>query len=718
MEGPVRRVRLRKTVKPGLQDRLARELNEAQLAAATAPPGYHLILAGPGSGKTRVITYRVAYLLASGVPPDGILLVTFTRRAAREMIARLQTLSGPDSTRIWAGTFHHIGNRILRQAGKHLGLPPGFTILDSEDQQALIKLAMEESGLMGTGKYAPTPKVVAGLVSMAFNLDLALASYLEQSRPDLLDWRDQLEAVAVAYSERKRRLGVVDYDDLLRLWSRLLQEFPVERERQARQYQHILVDEVQDTNKIQIEIVETLAREGAGNLTVVGDDAQSIYRFRGAHHDNILKFSERNPGVMVHRLEQNYRSTPEIVAFTNASIAQNEKRIPKTLVSERPSGLKPTIFAAADARQEVELVAQLVLEGHEQGIPLGRIAILYRNHHDSLLLQDELVSRRIPYDVRSGLRFFEQAHIKDVLAYLRIFVNAWDEVAWRRILEKLPGIGPAKSAAIFERISRADSPLRALAAADTMTIVPEKSRGFFAAFVGDLRRIEAAQPATDPASAITAILKSGYHNVVQSQYPNPELRLADIEQLAIVASRYEKLDDFVSQLVLAGEVYAVDAVEGGEPSERLVLSTIHQAKGLEWLRVFVIRLVEDGFPSARSLEEIDGLEEERRVFYVAVTRAMDELVLSYPQMLQRGRGPLVLAKPSRFLTECPAELYDRGVVDSDVDLAWSSGPDSAPPLPEDWGFEIDPESDDGDEGDVPRRRKPTKRAEPRSPGWS
>jgi DNA helicase-2/ATP-dependent DNA helicase PcrA len=675
MEGPVRRVRLRKAGSEHLRERFARELNPAQLAAATADGGSHLILAGPGSGKTRVITYRVAYLLAKGVPAENILLVTFTRRAARELIARLETLSGPDATRIWAGTFHHVGNRILRQVGEKVGLKPGFTILDGEDQQSLVKMAMGEAGLLGTGRYAPTPKVIIGLFSMAFNLGLDLRQYLDAQRPDLQHWAEQLLALERGYTERKRMLGCVDYDDLLGLWVQLLREHPEELERQARQFQQILVDEVQDTNRIQIELVESIAHAGPGNLTVVGDDAQSIYKFRGAHYQNILKFAERNPGTTIHRLETNYRSTPEIVAFTNASIAQNVQRLDKTLQSARGPGLKPVLFAAADPRQEAELVCQLVLDGHEQGIPLGKMAVLYRNHHDSLVLQDELVARRIPYDVRSGMRFFEQAHIKDVLAHLRLFVNPRDEVAWRRLLELLPGVGPATSGQVYQVITAADDPLSALAQPRTIRVVPEKSRGFFGAFVADLRKIAASQPMKDPSAAITAILQTGYPDIVRTHYSNPENRLADIEQMAIVASRYDNLQDLVSQMVLAGEVYAVDTVESSnEPGERLVLSSIHQSKGLEWLRVFVIRLVEDSFPSVRARDDLDGLEEERRVFYVAVTRAMDELILTYPQMIQRGRGPLVLAQPSRFVTEIPGALLDQGVVESDVDLAFSSGP--------------------------------------------
>jgi DNA helicase-2/ATP-dependent DNA helicase PcrA len=667
----MRKIRLQKSASQDLRAHFARDLNAAQREAATAPDGFNLILAGPGSGKTRVITYRVAYLIARGEAPESILLVTFTRRAAREMIGRLEALSGLQATRVWAGTFHHIGNRLLRRAAEALGYAPNFTILDGEDQRDLVQLAMTDAGLSGTGRLAPKAAVLQHLLSYAFNVGRPLGQVLAERNPELAEWTDRIEAVARHYAERKRSANCMDYDDLLGHWARLVEEFPEQRARQAAMFRHILVDEMQDTNHLQVRIVETLARAGAGNLTAVGDDAQSIYRFRGADYDNILKFPERNPDARLFRLEMNYRSTPEIVAFTNSSIANNLTGFAKTLVSARSPGVRPVIAPTRDAYEEASLICQQIIEAHEQGIPLARMAVLYRNHHDSILLQADLVERGVSYTVRSGLRFFEQAHIKDVLAYLRILVNPRDEPAWRRLLLLLPGIGQAKAAALYDRLAQAPDPLGSLASAEVMAAVPSKSKGLFAGFVADLRKVQATDPSANPATAIGAILQGGYPETVRTRYERPENRIADIEQLAVLAARFDSLERLVAELLLAGDVYGMDSLESDAPRDTLVLSTVHQAKGLEWSRVFIPRLVDESFPNARALRDPGGEDEERRIFYVGITRAMDELFLTYPLMLARpGRGNVV-ASPSRFVTEIDPTLVELVTVETDLDVAWT-----------------------------------------------
>ena len=667
----MRKIRVQKPANDRLREAFGRDLNPTQAEAATAPDGYNLILAGPGSGKTRVITYRVAWLIASGVPAESILLATFTRRAAREMLGRLEALIGTGAGRVWAGTFHHIGNRILRKYAATLGYTPDFTILDSEDQSDLVKLAMADAGLVGKPKLTPKPSTVGHLISYAFNVGRPIAEVVDDRYPALLEWSDEIAQVADRYAARKRAANCLDYDDLLGQWSRLLTDFVGPREAIARGFRHILVDEMQDTNRVQIDLVETLTRAGSGNLTAVGDDAQSIYKFRGANYDNILKFPDRNPDARVFRLEVNYRSTPEIVAFTNASIAHNITGFPKTLVSARAGGLRPVAVPCEDAYEEADVVCQLILDGREAGVGLGRQAVLYRNHHDSILLQGELVNRGIPYTVRSGVRFFEQAHVKDVLAYLRVISNGRDDPAWRRLLLLLPGIGPAKASALLDRVIGQADPLAAIGTAEVMAAVPAKSKGLFAAFVGDLRKIQAVEPRFNPASAIAAVLGGGYPSTVRARYENPENRLADLEQLGVLAARYDSLDRLIADLLLAGDVYGVETIQAEEPGEVLTLSTIHQAKGLEWSRVFVPRLVDEGFPSPRALGEPDGEEEERRIFYVAVTRAMDELFLTYPLLISRGgRGPTLIARPSRFLTEIDPELYEPAEVETARDDPW------------------------------------------------
>jgi DNA helicase-2/ATP-dependent DNA helicase PcrA len=653
-----------KSAPRALDERFAVDLNDSQRAAVEAPDGYNLILAGPGSGKTRVITYRVAHLIDRGVPADAILLVTFTRRAAREMVGRLGTLIGVEAGRVWAGTFHHIGNRLLRRSAGLLGYGPNFTILDSEDQLDLIRLAMEDGGLVGTGKLMPKPAQIQHLISYALNVAQPLARQVKKRHPELDHWLPQLEKTAAAYARRKQAANCMDYDDLLVQWGRLIEEFPEQRAAQGRMFQHILIDEMQDTNTVQVALVEAIASAGANNLTAVGDDAQSIYRFRGANYDNILKFPDRHKGARKYQLEINYRSTPEIVAFTNSSIAHNRSGFAKSLVSARGStGALPVVIATADAYEEASHLCDKILECHEEGTELNRMAVLYRNHHDSILLQNELVRRGISYEVRSGLRFFEQAHIKDVLAYLRIVVNPRDELAWRRLLLLLPGIGPAKAAALLAHLTATADPLAALAEAETMALVPTKGKGPFAGFVADMRKIQASNPETHPAEAIDVILKGGYPATLRGKYPeNPENRLADLEQLGVLAAGYESLERMIAELLLAGDVYGRDALEGVDPAETLILSTIHQAKGLEWSRVFIPRLIDDSFPNYRALNEPGGEEEERRIFYVAITRAMDELYLTYPTMVSRGSwDSSTFTRPSRFLKEVDSTLYEETV---------------------------------------------------------
>ncbi len=336
----------------------------------------------------------------------------------------------------------------------------------------------------------------------------------------------------------------------------------------------------------------------------------------------------------------------------------------KELKSARPNGLLPLVIATKDAYEESAVICQQLLEARDRGVELGRMAVLYRNHHDSILLQGELLSRGIAYTVRSGLRFFEQAHIKDVLAHLRIVLNPRDEASWRRLLLLLPGIGAVKAAAIFAAISQSSKPLEALESREVMALAPPRSKGFLAGFVADLRKLRTTSPERNPAAAVGAILKGGYPATVRLKYERPENRIADLEQFALLAAKYDSLERLIADLLLAGDVYGMDSTADSDSSEVLVLSTVHQAKGLEWQHVFVPRLIEDSFPHRRALEEPGGEDEERRIFYVAITRAMNELTLTYPVTIAfAGRGPTVFTTPSRFLTEIDQTLLERAEVE-------------------------------------------------------
>jgi DNA helicase-2/ATP-dependent DNA helicase PcrA len=591
----------------------------------------------------------------------------------------MEQLIGQPASRVWAGTFHHIGNRLLRRAAPLLGYQSNFTILDREDQLDLVRLAMDDAGLSGTTKMAPKPAAVHHLIGYSANVNQPLAQIIVERDPEMMPWQAQLEAAKAAYTQRKLAANSMDYDDLLLQWGRLIKEFAEERALQGRMFRQILIDEMQDTNAIQVELVEAIAAAGAGNLSAVGDDAQSIYRFRGAVYDNILKFADRHPGAGIFRLETNYRSTPQIVAFTNASIAHNTLGFEKILVSARADGTLPLLVATQDAYEESAFICQQILEARDKGLALNQMAVLYRNHHDSILLQADLVARGIAYTVRSGLRFFEQAHIKDVLAHLRVVQNPLDEASWRRLLLLLPGVGPAKAGSIFGHLAKSGRPFESLEQAEAMALLPTKSKGFFAAFVNDLRQLRAVDPERNPSAAVAAILKGGYPGTVKLIYERPENRIADLDQFALLAAKYDSLERLIADLLLAGDVYGMDSATGEDSGDFLVLSTIHQAKGLEWSHVFIPRVVEESFPHRRALDEPGGEDEERRIFYVGITRAMNELTLTYPLTMARGgRGPTVFTVPSRFLKEIDETLVERAEIEieSGLDVVgpWSSRP--------------------------------------------
>lgn len=635
-------------------ERLRRDLNPQQWAAVSAESGPKLVIAGAGSGKTRVITYRVAYLIARGVDPSRILMVTFTNKAAREMLSRAEALVGAVVRRVWGGTFHAIGNRILRCHASLLGYRQNYTILDEEDQKDFLRLCITDEGIPIREVRFPSPALVRNVFSFSCNTGIPIPEVLERYYPYLSEWAEALERIQNRYQERKRAANAMDYDDLLANWLKLLREFPDVLERYGRRFQHILVDEYQDTNLLQAEIVELLASRNGRNLMVVGDDAQSIYAFRGAHYDNIFRFPERNPGTEIFRLEITYRSTPQILDFTNASIGNNRSQYPKTLQPTRPDGPKPFLIPVEDVYQEARFVAQRVLELRDEGVPLSRIAVLYRAHSHSMVFQGELARRGIPYEVRSGLRFFEQAHIKDVLAYLRILHNPYDEVAWRRVLLTLPGVGNVRAARIWERIASSSDPLQELGRAGDFlpsSVLPSWER-----FAGDVEALREAQD-RGPGMLLELVLGSGYRDYLHMAYENPDSRLEDLYQLAVLARQYETLENFLSELVLLGELYGQEVRPVVVDPGRLVLSSVHQAKGLEWWAVFVLRMAEGCFPSPMALREEEGEEEERRVFYVATTRAQQELYLLYPITDYTPSGSVVLLGPSRFIREVEESLY-------------------------------------------------------------
>ena len=645
---------------------LARELNDAQRAAVTCGDGPKLVIAGAGSGKTRTITYRVAYLMTKGVHPSQLLLATFTNKAAREMLSRVEALTGGNTGPLWGGTFHALGNRLLRRHAPLVGLAPNYSILDDEDQRDLLKLCVTEAKVAIEEKRFPAPALIGDLISMAFNTQRELPAVIEERAPHFSLWAEELKRVAARYEAKKRAANALDYDDLLRFWLTLLEDCPDVAQRLGRQFRSILVDEYQDTNLIQARIVERLASHNGRTLMVVGDDAQSIYRFRGAHYDNILKFPERNPGTETFKLEANYRSTPQILEFTNASILHNQRQHRKTLTAQRSRGSLPVVLPVNDMYQEAAFVAERILQLRDEDVPLQEMAVLYRAHAHSSILQAELIKRNIPYEVRSGVRFFEQAHVKDVVAHLKVLDNPFDEIAWRRLWLMIPRVGPATAARLWQAIASSANPLEAAAGPTVREHVSSSATPGVKQFQQDLRALNAAANDRSPSELIGAVMDTAYPEYLKAKYDAYQTRLEDIQQLAVFARPYRSLRALLSELVLLGELYGQEVTgHGSHDDERLVLSSIHQAKGLEWKVVFLIRMCEGSFPSEVALREEDGEEEERRIFYVATTRAKDELYLTHPLMdfSLRGNGQ-VLLQPSRFLREIRFTLYEQGQLET------------------------------------------------------
>jgi DNA helicase II / ATP-dependent DNA helicase PcrA len=657
------------------------ELNDQQYAAVTSPKGPALVIAGAGAGKTRTLTYRVAYLLEQGIPADRILLLTFTNKAAREMMQRVGDLLGNDAYVPWGGTFHSIGARMLRRHCELIGYKQDFTIMDREDAVDLLSTCIGESKIDIKATRFPKAKVLADIISLVVNKQCSMEALLERQFPYFAHLEDEMSKILKLYQERKRSNNMMDFDDLLVRWLYLLRSNAEVLEQYQRQFQFVLVDEYQDTNRIQSDLVDLIGARHQ-NVMVVGDDSQSIYSWRGAHFANIFEFPKRYGDAKVHKIEVNYRSTPEILNFANAVIRANTNQFAKQLEPARKPGMEPLVVVTNDAHEQAMFVAQRALELRDEGIELNEMAILYRSHFHAMELQMELTSRNIPFSITSGIRFFEQAHIKDVTAYIKLLVNSADELSFKRIVKLMPGVG-AKGAdklwGLFQMgIAKAEPPAQELPPEDPGSEpdwtpfaslvpgleacapkVPKKTKEPWDQFHATIEQMEDPEIRTSVPKMIRHVLDAGYEDYLQSEYSNYKNRQEDLEQLAVYAEQFETPEAFLTQLALETDMDPGKKQEVADDEERIRLSTIHQAKGLEFKVVFVIMLCEGLFPSERSTNDPESEEEERRLFYVASTRAMDELYLCYPLMrfAQRGSGDLYQT-PSRFITELPADVYE------------------------------------------------------------
>lgn len=641
------------------------ELNEQQYNAVVSTEKQSLVIAGAGAGKTRTLIYRVAWLLENGCSPYSFLLLTFTNKAAKEMTSRVQQLLGFEgsfsnlmTSGVWSGTFHSIGCRILRQYADRAGLKKNFSILDRSDSKELISSCVTDLKIEKKGNLFPKADVLVEMFSHTKNFSLSLTEVIRRKYARFLERFDEIESVYNAYTQKKQDQSKLDFDDLIVLPCKLLKENADIRDHYRKQFRYILVDEYQDTNLVQNEFIELLAGD-SGNLMVVGDDAQSIYSWRGANFRNILEFEERYPEAKRYFIETNYRSTQSILDVANASIANNKKQFQKNLKAIRPSVAKPFVVACTTGYEQAEFVTKKVAELHDSGIPLNKMAVLYRAHNHAMELQMELKKEGIPFRITSGIRFFEQAHIKDITSFLRIAYSPADEVAFKRIVKMLPGVGETtvnRLWKLFAGDSWPESLTDGLMRCDSK--ISAKSRQQWALFVDAMKAIDPVQSELTPSQMIENIMDSYFEDVVLQTYENAETRIDEIHELAHYSEKFGSLEEFLSDMALQSNLDGeIGEGQNIENQDLLNLSTIHQAKGLEYDVVFLIMLTEGMFPSIRSMESDDQMEEERRLFYVAVTRAKSELYLLYPE-IRRGWGGNERQIASRFLEEVPKDFFE------------------------------------------------------------
>jgi DNA helicase-2/ATP-dependent DNA helicase PcrA len=651
----------------------AAELNPQQAAAATHADGPLLIIAGAGTGKTRTLVYRVAHLIDRGVAAERILLLTFTRRAAQEMLSRAERLVGSNSKRVHGGTFHATAHRLLRRYGPAAGLPKDFTIMDQGDSADLMQLSRAQLGYAAKIKRFPKKETLQYVYSRHINTGIPVEDIVRDEYAQFVDYLEDFGKIYGDYVRRKQERNLVDYDDLLLFWALMLEASPELRQQIGGMYDHILVDEYQDTNVLQARILRGMCGSHA-NITVVGDDAQSIYSFRGANFRNILDFPKQFAGATTVTLEQNYRSTQPILSVTNTLISRAAERFTKNLWTERAGGETPWLVAARDEQQQTRFVVDRILELHEEGTPLREIAVLFRAGYMSADLEIELTNRKIPFEKWGGLKFLEAAHVKDVLAFLRILENPRDEVSWYRLLLLLPGIGDATARAAIDSMIAAAWESNAFGRYSP----PPRAKAAHAALVSLLDGLRSG-PVLDEAkvAADIARVRGLYDNILRERYDRVEPRLADLDQLQTIAAGYPDRATFLSALALEPPQATQDLPGGSsrEENDCLVLSTAHSAKGKEWDAVFVIWAVDGWFPSARCLNTEEETEEERRLMYVALTRARNYLSVTYPLNAYSSR------RGADYSLDQLCRFIDRGVRDNMQRVALASDNKSADVAP-------------------------------------
>jgi len=644
------------------------ELNDEQLRIINNIKGPMLVIAGAGSGKTRTIVYSVAKLLSSGIRASEIMLVTFTNKAASEMIKRVEVLLGTRPKGIWAGTFHAMANRFIRIYAKKLGLKTNYTIMDETDAKGLMKLSIEQANVKELDQRFPTSAITKNILSYSINCNKSIRDVIiwKYNQFDDAELIKKLHEVFNIYKSKKAKDNLVDFDDLLIYWNTLLDERSI-AQTIAKRIKYVFVDEYQDTNYIQDEIIFKIVQQNSErNVMAVGDDAQSIYAFRGANFKNILDFEKKYEGCNVYKITYNYRSIPEILKLANDSIKHNKFQHYKEMRATRPSGLIPFQVNVADEEEQARFISNQVLKLRSEGYELSEMAVLYRASFHSLKIELELQAKNIPYEVRAGVAFFEKAHIKDCLVHLRIIENPHDEIAWSRIFAIIQGIGRKNASKIFEAMSKAKNPIESVLDKSFFEIHLKgqkiKSVGW-KNLVSHLKKLKKFVPEDNPSEVIKEIVKL-IEDYIKSKYSDWQDRLDDLNQLGKYAQYYPTIRKFLETLSLnVSTIESKTVLKGSRLNEEkpLVLSTIHRAKGLEWRVIFIPMLCEDFFPSSRVIDDLEEYEEERRVFYVALTRAKDLLYLISPSFVQGYKG-YQTSRISQFISELNHNTYQESSV--------------------------------------------------------
>lgn len=624
------------------------ELNPAQLSAVTSKEGPILVIAGAGSGKTKTLTYRVARLIEDGTNPANILLLTFTKKAAAEMLSRATLVLDQRCEKVAGGTFHSFANIILRKYAKLLSLKNNFTILDRADCEDIINHIV---GQMFPKKEKRFPKkgTILEIYSKSVNKEIQTRKIIQEEFPQFEHCEDKIIEVHKAYVTYKRENSVLDYDDLLLYLKLLLENNNEVRKTLSNTYKYIMVDEYQDTNTLQADVIKLLASEH-NNIMAVGDDAQSIYAFRGANYRNILDFPKMFPDTKIIKLEQNYRSTQNILKLTNKIISGAKESYSKTLFSDINSPVMPALICAKNTQMEADFICQRVLELLDEDVSLSDICVLARNSRMSYALEIELSKRAIPYQKFGGPKFMETAHVKDIVAHLRVIINPDDVISLNRILLLLKGVGSSTVNSVIPIIKGQLNP--------DIKLLPAKKADSIMPMLRTLDRLH-SKIATKTPAELTEEIINYYRPILKDKYDDFSKREKDLEHLQYLATQYSNLEDFISDLALEPPEQSVEGMyKRNSDDEALTISTIHSAKGLEWDSVFIIGAVDGRFPSAYSFNSEEEMDEELRLMYVATTRAKNNLYITYPVDMYDYSRQMVLSKPSRFLDNISDDILE------------------------------------------------------------